>query len=266
MRHATFVPLGLLLALVLAGISPETNAQALTGEVDELNAEAQGARAITLTCGSSAPSYPQGSTATFTYEICDTTGAGGTGVVIYEVLQSSDGVRVVSPTLVRLGTLPAGGCSGTQSFSVNVPPSAPAVGYDVVISGIGDAGNLSCVVPITVTTSSRPAGSATTWSLVEATAWPSFNADATTGAAEVTAFPNPLERMGTLSFGLAEGADVRLTVYDALGREVAVLAEGAFEAGPHAATFDASGLPAGVYVYRLAVDGTVQTGRMTVVR
>ncbi|HLT47525.1 MAG TPA: T9SS type A sorting domain-containing protein, partial [Rubricoccaceae bacterium] len=56
---------------------------------------------------------------------------------------------------------------------------------------------------------------------------------------------------------------VRLAVYDVLGREVAVLADGHRDAGTHRATLDASGLAAGTYVYRLTVGNEVQTGRMT---
>ncbi|HLT47758.1 MAG TPA: T9SS type A sorting domain-containing protein, partial [Rubricoccaceae bacterium] len=57
--------------------------------------------------------------------------------------------------------------------------------------------------------------------------------------------------------------DVRLAVYDVLGREVAVLVDARQEAGAHRATFDASGLAAGTYVYRLVVGSEVQTGRLT---
>jgi hypothetical protein len=44
---------------------------------------------------------------------------------------------------------------------------------------------------------------------------------------------------------------VRLLVYDGLGREVAVLVDGTVEAGRHTALWDATGMPSGMYVYRL---------------
>ena len=59
---------------------------------------------------------------------------------------------------------------------------------------------------------------------------------------------------------------MRLAVYDVLGREVAVLVDGAVAAGAHTATFDARSLPAGTYLCRLAADGAVQTRTLTVVR
>ena len=46
-------------------------------------------------------------------------------------------------------------------------------------------------------------------------------------------------------------SDVKLVVYDLLGREVAVLMNEKKAAGNYEVKFDASGLASGVYVYRL---------------
>jgi hypothetical protein len=76
--------------------------------------------------------------------------------------------------------------------------------------------------------------------------------------------PNPFAASTTVGFTLARAADVRVVVYDALGREVAVLVEGRRAPGSHAVTLDARGLPAGTYLYRLEVAGeVVATRRMT---
>lgn len=78
--------------------------------------------------------------------------------------------------------------------------------------------------------------------------------------------PNPVRTEAAVTLDLAEAADVRVAVYDALGREVARLADGASEAGRLRLTFDASGLPAGVYTVRAHV-GTERHGRrLTVTR
>ncbi|OZC01608.1 hypothetical protein BSZ36_00580 [Rubricoccus marinus] len=79
-------------------------------------------------------------------------------------------------------------------------------------------------------------------------------------------FPNPASGAVRLAADLPEPADVRLTVYDALGREVAVLAEGTLAAGQSDWTWDASGQPAGVYIVRLSSGEEVRTRRVTVVR
>ncbi len=86
------------------------------------------------------------------------------------------------------------------------------------------------------------------------------------GALALTAGPNPFAARTTLRFGVAEAGPVRLTVYDVLGREVARLAEGTMEAGPQRVTFEASGLPAGVYLVRLEAGDRVETRRITRLR
>ncbi|MDX1530796.1 MAG: PQQ-dependent sugar dehydrogenase [Rhodothermales bacterium] len=75
--------------------------------------------------------------------------------------------------------------------------------------------------------------------------------------------PNP-SRTGTrFRFATAEAGPVRLVVYDVLGREVAVLADEWAPAGDErAAAFDASALPAGLYVVRLESNGSTRTQRV----
>lgn len=57
-----------------------------------------------------------------------------------------------------------------------------------------------------------------------------------------------------------------LTVYDVLGREVATLVDGRKEAGEHVVTWNAEGVPSGVYFYRLVAGDFVQTRMMTIIR
>lgn len=78
--------------------------------------------------------------------------------------------------------------------------------------------------------------------------------------------PNPFSGQTTIGFALDAPGYVRLRVMDMTGRTVAVLAEGPRAAGPHAATFDASGLAVGVYAYALEVDGARTSRQMLVVR
>ncbi|MEM9996450.1 MAG: T9SS type A sorting domain-containing protein, partial [Bacteroidota bacterium] len=80
-------------------------------------------------------------------------------------------------------------------------------------------------------------------------------------------YPNPFASGTAIRYTLDRAANVRLAVFDAQGREVAVLAEGTHAAGEHAADFEAAALPSGTYLYRLTADGeTVDTRRMTVAR
>jgi hypothetical protein len=59
---------------------------------------------------------------------------------------------------------------------------------------------------------------------------------------------------------------VRLSVYDMLGREVAVLADQREEPGFHTVRFDASGLSSGIYFYQLTAVGFHDVKKMMVLR
>lgn len=82
----------------------------------------------------------------------------------------------------------------------------------------------------------------------------------------LTAYPNPMRQQATLAYTLPETEEVRIAVYDVLGREVTVLANGHREPGRHRIRFGASGLPSGVYFARLTVGGQTISRRITVVQ
>ena len=99
------------------------------------------------------------------------------------------------------------------------------------------------------------------------TACPSAEPGAGSGAIELgRPAPNPVAGTTTLRFTLAQPADVRLSVVDALGREVVVLAAAPHAAGEHAAELDTSGLTPGLYVVRLAAGDHVASQRVVVAR
>ena len=80
------------------------------------------------------------------------------------------------------------------------------------------------------------------------------------------AYPNPFRASTTVSYQLDAAADVRLAVYDVLGRRVAMLAEGRTAAGDHRATFEARGLASGVYLVVLEADGQRASRKVMIVR
>lgn len=73
-------------------------------------------------------------------------------------------------------------------------------------------------------------------------------------------YPNPFDPHTVIRYSLPEGTHVKLRVYNALGREVAVLVDGYRAPGQHEATFDASAFSAGLYLYRLEA-GTFASAR-----
>ena len=64
-------------------------------------------------------------------------------------------------------------------------------------------------------------------------------------------YPNPFNPVTYIGFSVPVSSDVKLTVFDMLGREVALLANGKFDAGNYSIDFDASNLPSGIYFYTL---------------
>lgn len=79
-------------------------------------------------------------------------------------------------------------------------------------------------------------------------------------------FPNPFNPTTNIRFSVPVASDVTLTVYDMLGRQVAVLANGMFSAGTHTVTFDASNLSSGTYLYRLQSGSFVETSKMMLIK
>ena len=75
-------------------------------------------------------------------------------------------------------------------------------------------------------------------------------------------FPNPFRGTTTLRYSLPKTMQVRLTVYDMLGREVATLAEGTQDAGTYTSEFDGADLPAGIYYARIELDHLQFTKKM----
>jgi len=78
--------------------------------------------------------------------------------------------------------------------------------------------------------------------------------------------PNPTRSASSMQIDLPTPARVRLAVYDALGREVAVVLDDERPAGRHTVELAAHALAAGVYLVRLVAEGEVQAQRLTVVR
>jgi hypothetical protein len=79
-------------------------------------------------------------------------------------------------------------------------------------------------------------------------------------------FPNPFNPNTQIKFGLPVDSDVRLEVFDILGREVDVLAAGRLTAGFHQVEFNAARLGTGIYFYRLQAGEFVELRKMMLIR
>jgi hypothetical protein len=74
-------------------------------------------------------------------------------------------------------------------------------------------------------------------------------------------YPNPFNPTTNIPFSLPEASPIRLTVYNAVGQQIAVLADGVWPSGEHIIPFNADGLSSGLYVYRLETTGGLTHSR-----
>jgi hypothetical protein len=79
-------------------------------------------------------------------------------------------------------------------------------------------------------------------------------------------YPNPFNPMTTIPFELAEATQARLAIYNALGEEVAVLADGIIAPGTHTVTWDAADFPSGTYFYMLQTPGSKLTRSLILIK
>jgi hypothetical protein len=79
-------------------------------------------------------------------------------------------------------------------------------------------------------------------------------------------YPNPFSLTTTIGYGIKERSNVKITVLNAIGKEVAVVLDTEKEAGNYVIEFNAKNLPAGVYYYQLKAGGYVHTKKMIVLK
>lgn len=79
-------------------------------------------------------------------------------------------------------------------------------------------------------------------------------------------YPNPFNPSTVITFRLAKATEVKLTVYNPLGQEIATLVNEKREAGTHTVQFDAAEFPSGVYVYKLVAGNYSETKKSLLVR
>lgn len=80
------------------------------------------------------------------------------------------------------------------------------------------------------------------------------------------AFPNPFNPTTTIRFDLPKSSDVKMELYDTLGRLVARITDMVYVAGTHTVTIDASRLGSGVYFLRTQSVFGVQSQKVTLIK
>ncbi len=79
-------------------------------------------------------------------------------------------------------------------------------------------------------------------------------------------YPNPFNPVTKFRFGLPENSNVKIAVFDILGKQISILVNGEFEAGFYNIAWDGSSHPSGVYFYRLEAGDFTETKKMILLK
>ena len=84
-------------------------------------------------------------------------------------------------------------------------------------------------------------------------------------------YPNPFNPSTTIKYSLPKRSDVRLNIYDILGRHVVMLVDGIKPAGEYEVAWDGTdenrqAVASGVYFYQLKIDGYGEAKKMLLLK
>jgi hypothetical protein len=79
-------------------------------------------------------------------------------------------------------------------------------------------------------------------------------------------YPNPFNASTSISYNLPAASNIKLDIFDLLGRKIESLFNGYQESGPHNVIWNSADAPSGVYFYRLEAGKKVQTNKMVLMK
>ncbi len=79
-------------------------------------------------------------------------------------------------------------------------------------------------------------------------------------------YPNPFNPSTSISFSIPNASSVKLTIYNAIGKEVTTLVNGTMESGNHKVVWNANNMPSGMYFYKLQADNFTATKKMMLIK
>ncbi len=82
----------------------------------------------------------------------------------------------------------------------------------------------------------------------------------------VRSYPNPTLSQMSIEISIPNRAHIRLRIYNLLGEEIATLADVIVDAGQKSFAWSADGLPSGIYVCKMEVDGRNVLSQITVTK
>jgi hypothetical protein len=195
-----------------------------------------------------------------------TVGGGGTDVA-YSILQTTDGGYIVAGTTNSFG---AGSndmyivkldASGNTCGNSNSPPSSSATG--------GTLGNPSSAVTTPVLTLTEPSSINSTGGIITTICVIGIQPISSEIPASFKLFqnyPNPFNASSKFKIQIAKMSEVKVVIYDMLGKEVTVLINEELKPGTYEVEWNASDYPSGVHYYRLTAGDFSATKKMVLLK
>ncbi len=157
-------------------------------------------------------------------------------------------VGTTDVTISNTQTSPANFISGSGEIRLRVNASTGNKNFtcsgDYMQFTVGTAGvSLSKQIPIVITENAAP----TEYALMQN-------------------YPNPFNPSTNFAFQVAEFGHVKLVVYDVLGREVATIVNEDLNPGEYNRTWNANGIPSGVYYFRLTAGSFSEVKKMMLLK
>jgi len=79
-------------------------------------------------------------------------------------------------------------------------------------------------------------------------------------------YPNPFNPITNIRYSIPYTENVKLIVYDVMGREIATLVNEKQSPGTYEATFDGSAFASGVYFYKLIAGDFSKTKKLLLIK
>ena len=80
------------------------------------------------------------------------------------------------------------------------------------------------------------------------------------------AYPNPFNPTTTINFSIPFATEVKVSIFDMLGREVSVLSNEMLQVGSHSINWNASAMPSGFYFIHMVSNDFKSTQKITLIK